>query len=158
METLQSGLANVPTVQLHVDPARQPHARALPLLQQEGLVSESRETSKPGALSARAVQPSPPQEARSQHSDDSAAGRKNVGIWHAEEGLSVICCCVVDEPGAMPVHGCIFCGGSGWALPCPACAGLGAVIDNYQRQPRTCAACAGRRVQPMLALDEREAG
>jgi hypothetical protein len=161
MEAFQSGPTDVPAVLLHVDSPRQPHPCKVPQLQPERLVPESREARQPGPLSARAVQPAPPQEARSEsddRADDEAAGRKNVGVWHAQESCCVICCCVADEPGATPAPGCTFCGGSGWALPCPACAGLGAVIDDYQRQPHTCEACGGRRVQPMLAMVEREAG
>jgi hypothetical protein len=148
---------------LQVDPTqRGSHARTLPELQPEGLDSESRKARQPGAVQARTLQPAPPQEARSQGSDrddDAAAGRKNVGVWHAQKGFSVICCCVADDDqGGAPKEACTYCGGSGWALPCPGCAGLGIVIDNSQRQPHQCEQCTGRRVQPMLALvPQREA-
>jgi hypothetical protein len=68
----------------------------------------------------------------------------------------VICCCVADTPMGAPSEGCVYCGGSGWALPCPGCSGMGIVIDNSEREPHRCERCAGRRVQAMLQIVERE--
>jgi hypothetical protein len=87
-----------------------------------------------------------------QRKEAGSAGRREV----SEDGLSVICCCVGQDEEARPAEACTFCGGSGWALPCPGCAGMGIVIDNSDRAPHLCETCAGRRVQPMLQLVERK--
>jgi hypothetical protein len=100
--------------------------------------------------------------ARQQDGPSQSGARKEAGSegrrgWKqiAEDGLCVICCCVADTAQGTPAEGCEFCGGSGWALPCPGCAGMGIVIDNSERDPHRCETCHGRRVQAMLQIVER---
>ena len=139
---------------IQVDPTRhRPHTRALPELPEARLERQGRQTRSRRATARR--QPVRLFPAPFTGRGVEETGRPRRGQFEAKKGSCVICSCVAQYDGSQPDPGCPYCGGSGWALPCGGCAGLGIVLDD-EREPHQCTRCGGRRVQAMLFLVDRD--
>lgn len=80
--------------------------------------------------------------------EDEESGEAGPYSWGISKSVGVNCPCAIDT--GQPEPGCIYCGGSGGALPCPGCDGLCIVIERSTDLRHQCGACGGRGVRPML--------